>query len=155
MADRVGVMRSGHLEQVATPADVYDRPATAFVAQFVGAMNHLPGSLVDAGHVRVADQVLQLVEQGSATTGPVDVLVRPEAVGVEPDADGPYGVLVATFRGPTTRLLLRDAHGSELTADVASHRAASLSPGERVRIALPQAPVLVTPAPVPAPAPVG
>ncbi len=43
MADRVGVMRAGKLEQVAAPDELYDRPATAFVAEFVGTMNRLPG----------------------------------------------------------------------------------------------------------------
>src|ERR1700691_3013676 len=45
MADRVGVMRAGKLEQVAAPDELYDRPATAFVAEFVGTMNRLPGEL--------------------------------------------------------------------------------------------------------------
>ena len=49
MADRVGVMRAGKLEQLATPDELYDRPATAFVAEFVGTMNRLPGVLESGG----------------------------------------------------------------------------------------------------------
>src|ERR1700685_2229828 len=45
MSDRVGVMRAGKLEQVAAPDELYDRPATAFVAEFVGTMNRLPAEL--------------------------------------------------------------------------------------------------------------
>ena len=45
MADRVGVMRAGRLEQVADPDELYSRPATAFVAEFVGTMNRLPAEL--------------------------------------------------------------------------------------------------------------
>ena len=45
MADRVGVMRDGRLEQMAAPAELYARPATPFVAQFVGTMNRLPGEV--------------------------------------------------------------------------------------------------------------
>ncbi len=45
IADRVGVMRAGHLEQLAPPTDVYSRPATAFVAEFVGLSNRLAGEL--------------------------------------------------------------------------------------------------------------
>ncbi len=48
MADRVGVMRAGKLEQVAAPDELYSRPATAFVAEFVGTMNRLPGELAAA-----------------------------------------------------------------------------------------------------------
>lgn len=44
MADRVGVMRNGRLEQVAVPSEVYSRPATVFVAEFVGTMNRIPGT---------------------------------------------------------------------------------------------------------------
>ena len=49
MADRVGVMRAGRLEQVADPAELYSRPATAFVAEFVGTMNRLPAELGASG----------------------------------------------------------------------------------------------------------
>src|SRR6201993_5566476 len=45
MADRVGVMREGRLEQIAAPDQLYDHPATAFVAEFVGVMNRIPGEL--------------------------------------------------------------------------------------------------------------
>ena len=49
IADRVGVMRDGRLEQLDTPENVYRHPATAFVAEFVGAMNRVPGRIADGG----------------------------------------------------------------------------------------------------------
>ena len=55
MADRVGVMRQGKLEQIAAPDELYDDPATAFVAEFVGIMNRIPGELQrrrDGGRAR-------------------------------------------------------------------------------------------------------
>src|SRR6201995_4556448 len=58
IADRVGVMRSGRLEQCAPPAVLYDRPATPFVAEFVGTMNRLPGQTEVGGRGRVGSQVL-------------------------------------------------------------------------------------------------
>src|SRR3712207_9036278 len=45
VADRVGVMRAGRLEQLDVPSEVYLRPATAFVADFVGLSNRLPGTV--------------------------------------------------------------------------------------------------------------
>ena len=45
LADRVGVMKDGRLEQVAAPGDLYAEPATAFVAEFVGTMDPVPGRL--------------------------------------------------------------------------------------------------------------
>ncbi len=53
IADRVGVMHSGRLEQLDTPENVYRRPATQFVAEFVGAMNRLPGRIGDNHEVQV------------------------------------------------------------------------------------------------------
>ena len=49
IADRVGVMHNGRLEQLDTPENVYRHPATPFVAEFVGAMNRLPGRIGDSG----------------------------------------------------------------------------------------------------------
>ena len=60
MADRVGVMRDGRLEQVAAPSELYARPATAFVAEFVGTMNRIPGELEADGRVRVLGATLPI-----------------------------------------------------------------------------------------------
>ena len=51
MADRVGVMSNGKLEQIAAPDELYTDPATAFVAEFVGVMNRIPGELQPGGQV--------------------------------------------------------------------------------------------------------
>ena len=58
MADRVGVMRDGRLEQVAAPGELYAHPATAFVAEFVGTMNRIPGELEGDGRVHVLGSTL-------------------------------------------------------------------------------------------------
>jgi putative spermidine/putrescine transport system ATP-binding protein len=142
MADRVGVMRAGRLEQCAAPAELYDRPATPFVAEFVGTMNHLPGVTEAGGRVRVAEQ--SLPADGDTPAGEqVTVLVRPEAVVVEPDDRGDSVVVVATFRGATVRLRLLRSDGTELLADLPSHRAADVTPGTRVAFKLLEGPVLL------------
>ena len=64
MADRVGVMRDGKLEQVADPSELYSRPATAFVAEFVGTMNRLPGELAGAGTVTVLGASCAVIQGG-------------------------------------------------------------------------------------------
>ncbi|MBF9128306.1 ABC transporter ATP-binding protein, partial [Plantactinospora sp. S1510] len=61
VADRVGVMRGGRLEQLATPAEIYLRPASAFVADFVGLSNRIPARTAPDGTVRILDQTLPLV----------------------------------------------------------------------------------------------
>jgi putative spermidine/putrescine transport system ATP-binding protein len=64
MADRVGVMRDGRLEQVADPSELYSRPATAFVAEFVGTMNRLPGELAGPGTVMVLGASCAVIGHG-------------------------------------------------------------------------------------------
>jgi putative spermidine/putrescine transport system ATP-binding protein len=51
LADRIGVMRAGAIEQLGTPADIYHRPSTAFVARFVGAMNLVPAKVLAAAGI--------------------------------------------------------------------------------------------------------
>jgi putative spermidine/putrescine transport system ATP-binding protein len=149
MADRVGVMHDGRLEQCATPAELYDRPATPFVAEFVGTMNHLSGIADGDGHVRIGDQLLPAAGPLPPTGHAVTALVRPEAVIVTPDEHGDTVVVVATFRGANLRLRLRRADGSELLADLPSHRAAQVHPGARVTVSLLERPMLIQAAEAP------
>ncbi|TQS30331.1 ABC transporter ATP-binding protein [Microbispora sp. KK1-11] len=146
MADRVAVLRDGRLEQVADPATLYDRPATPFVAEFVGAMNHLPG-LVSDDRVTVLGQTLP-VEGEAPGTAQADVLVRPEAVLVTPvassGAEGDGIVMVSSFRGSTARLRVRLGDGTEVLADVPGHDSARFAPGTAVRVGLVERPVLVS-----------
>jgi putative spermidine/putrescine transport system ATP-binding protein len=138
VADRVGVMRAGRLEQLGTPADVYLQPATAFVADFVGLSNRLPGRL-DGDGVVVLGTRLPLVSpagQGSEVTA----LVRPESIEVVPATDGPGRVLTVSFLGPTSRITV--SVGERLVvAQVASSRLAELAAGTPVRLELRPVPV--------------
>jgi putative spermidine/putrescine transport system ATP-binding protein len=140
VADRVGVMRAGRLEQLGPPADVYLQPVSAFVADFVGLSNRLPGR-VDGDGVEVLGTRLPLVSPGGH--GPqVTALVRPESVDVVPDPAGDGEVLTASFLGPTSRVTVavRDAL---VVAQVASSRLTDLAAGTRVRVELRPVPVAV------------
>ena len=158
MADRVAVMRAGRLEQCAAPAELYDRPATAFVAEFVGTMNHLPGTMLDSGLVESAGQRLPVDGERPKPGTKVKVLLRPEALDVEP-LEGPEAgtdaaretgtgegvVRIATFLGSVTRLTIALGDGTEAKADLPSHRAAQFPAGIRVRVVPAPRPVLVLP----------
>ncbi|MEZ0065264.1 putative spermidine/putrescine transport system ATP-binding protein [Streptacidiphilus sp. MAP12-20] len=143
MADRVAVMHAGRLEQCDTPAELYARPTTAFVAEFVGTMNRIPGAVAAAGDVvEVLGQRLPI--DGTTTVrGDADVLVRPENVNVT--AGGGQGALVAgtTFLGAVTRLAVQLPDGSILKADLSTHDAAVLPAGTGVTVSLPERAVLV------------
>ncbi|MFG2583081.1 ABC transporter ATP-binding protein [Streptomyces malaysiensis] len=141
MADRVAVMRAGRLEQCAPPSELYGRPATAFVAEFVGTMSRIPGHL-DGTTVEVLGQRLPADGEVPATPE-VDVLVRPEAVHVAAEGQGDARVVATAFLGATTRLTVRMADGVEIKADLSTHEAAALAAGTAVRVSLPRRPVLV------------
>ncbi len=138
VADRVGVMRAGRLEQLAAPAEVYLRPASAFVADFVGLSNRLPGHL-DGDAVTVLGTRLPLVQQPA--TGPeVTALVRPESVGIVPDPGGAARVLSTAFLGPTSRVTVA-VGDSVVVAQVSGELLAELSVGSPVRVELRPVPV--------------
>ncbi|MCM3807460.1 ABC transporter ATP-binding protein [Streptomyces sp. DR7-3] len=141
MADRVAVMRAGRLEQCAPPSELYGRPATAFVAEFVGTMSRIPGHL-DGMTVEVLGQRLPADGEVPATPE-VDVLVRPEAVHIAAEGQGDARVVATAFLGATTRLTVRMADGVEIKADLSTHEAAALATGTTVRVSLPRRPVLV------------
>jgi putative spermidine/putrescine transport system ATP-binding protein len=109
MADRVCVMRSGRIEQVDTPSNLYAAPSTTFVAEFVGTMNRIPG-VIEGGRVGLLGTMadIRTVAGHPADSRPsgtaVDVLVRPEGLAVTPSAGGRGLVMTTTFLGSVTRL---------------------------------------------------
>ena len=122
MSDRIGVFNAGRLEQVGTPAQVYDAPATRFVAQFVGAANVLEGAAAQrlAGHAAA--------------------MLRPERVRLaRPDEPARAAGLVAEvqFFGAFTRVKV-DVGDALLQADLPSAAAAADAerpePGQRVQL---------------------
>ena len=143
VADRVGVMRSGRLEQVASPDELYERPATAFVAQFVGTMNRLPARL-GSGHVDLLG-TRRPVAGPSPSSGPVVALVRPESLQVAADPQGTGLVVTRTFSGASTRVLIALPDGVEVRVDLASAASGDLTPGTAVRVTPAERAVLVVP----------
>ncbi|PVC64094.1 spermidine/putrescine ABC transporter ATP-binding protein [Streptomyces sp. CS065A] len=145
MADRVAVLNAGRLEQCAPPAELYERPATPFVAEFVGTMNRVPGQLTGDGSVVVAGASLPVDGDIPAGRGPVDVLIRPESIAASADADGTATVVSASFLGSVTRVLLDLPDGASVKADLPSRDATELAPGVRARVTPVRRPVLVVP----------
>jgi putative spermidine/putrescine transport system ATP-binding protein len=143
MADRVGVMRAGKIEQVAEPAELYSRPATAFVAEFVGTMNRLPAELGGGGSVVTVLGVTVPTQEGGPSSGPVHALVRPENLTVAA-AEGGNGIVTGrTFLGAVTRVAVRLSGDTEVAVDMSSAAALEMAPGIAVQVSLPSAPVLV------------
>jgi putative spermidine/putrescine transport system ATP-binding protein len=146
MADRVGVMSRGKLEQIAAPDELYDHPATAFVAEFVGIMNRVPGELQGGGTVTALDKTVPVMNQDAdLSPGPVDVLVRPEGLTMAVIDNGNGIVTTRTFLGSVTRVGVLLSGDVTVQIDKPSSEAAALAPGSSVSVTLPGDPVLVAP----------
>jgi putative spermidine/putrescine transport system ATP-binding protein len=139
LGDRVGVMSAGRLEQIAPPAELYDRPATAFVAEFVGLTNRLKGHAGD-GVVEILGARIPLLE-GSAGPGPVAALVRPEAVKLIPEDGATSRVLAVSFLGSLGRVQVQLSDGDLVVAQVPATDVTGLAPGTTVRVTVVPAPV--------------
>ena len=144
MSDRVAVMREGRIEQVSTPEELYERPATEFVASFVGVANLLRGRTVDASEGRTGVELdggarVRAREVRSRRLGcEVTVVIRPERAELSSldGADGPVDGLVGevvneVFGGNTWRYRIATAAG-ELQAH--RTRRASARPGDAVHV---------------------
>jgi putative spermidine/putrescine transport system ATP-binding protein len=155
MADRVGVMRLGKLEQIAAPDELYGDPATAFVAEFVGIMNRIPAELQASANPRtvaVLGSTVPVKDQEPAETqsavggdGPVDVLVRPEGLTMQVVENGSGIVTHRTFLGSVTRVRVLLSGDVTVQIDRPSSEAAALAPGTSVSVTLPPEPVLIAP----------
>ena len=144
MADRVGVMKDGSLEQIAEPAELYTRPATAFVAEFVGTMNRIPGEVSSGGQATALGSVTGVQSScADVPAGPVDVLVRPENLRIAAIAGGNGIVTNRTFLGSVSRIGVLLSGDVTVQVDVPSAAAAQLLPGASVQVSLDGSPVQV------------
>jgi iron(III) transport system ATP-binding protein len=100
LADRVGVLQAGRVEQMAPPQQVYHRPATRFVASFVGAADFLPGVVDREG---IVTEVGTFANVDRLPEGqPVEVMIRPDDISFVPEAGGPGTITRRYFRGSET-----------------------------------------------------
>jgi len=99
LGDRVGVMREGEMEQLGTPEEVFHRPQTRFVAEFLGQTEFLPGIVTG---VTVATSLGALPSPAGLPDGAaVEIAIRPDDVTFVPDDDGPACVVERQFAGMT------------------------------------------------------
>lgn len=125
MADRIAVMNGGVIEQFGTPSELYRDPASAFIADFIGASNWLPYARIDAHHARVGQR--ELVVDATLTHAHGRLFLRPESVRVLTERNTPRehdipatntmlaDVLDGTFLGQHYQLALRPEGMSGVT----------------------------------------
>lgn len=136
VADRIAVMNGGIIEQIGTPEELYQKPATPFVAEFIGLSNTIVGQ-VTSGRVAVLGNSLELLNPEFGD-GHAEAFVRPEDLVIAVDNGGDHGsagvVTATSFLGSMrrTRVLLGD--GSELSVQhTVGH---SFEIGESVRVSV-------------------
>jgi ABC-type Fe3+/spermidine/putrescine transport system ATPase subunit len=130
MSDRVAVMFQGQIEQVGQKLEVYNQPATRFVASFVGAPNKLTGRVTASANGLLSidwdglDLVTQ-VKEGLAIGDPVEIYIKSERIALSASSDGPHGegdaanrldgsVRDIIFKGQFSDYFVRLPNGSEL-----------------------------------------
>ena len=119
MSDRIAVMHAGKVEQLGTPEELYERPATRFVADFIGSTNLLRGRIEADGRVRLeSGEVAHVAHDGMPDGSEVEISVRPEAISIVPaSAEDAIKATVeqAAYLGTTISYQLRTAGGLALT----------------------------------------
>jgi spermidine/putrescine transport system ATP-binding protein len=160
MSDRIAVMNAGNVEQIGSPTEIYDRPATVFVASFIGQANLWAGrqiARIDADHVEVEVLGTKLRARPGDTAietgGHATLMVRPERVRVSLEApDGDVACVRSTvqdmtFQGPVVRLSLAAPDGSPIVAHVGpEQQLPTVRPGDQVHVCWSSDASLVLPA---------
>jgi spermidine/putrescine transport system ATP-binding protein len=151
MSDRIAVMDRGRVEQVGDPEDVYERPATTFVAGFIGVSNLMPASISAPGEVHLDHgPVLRVPTDGLAPSEHCQAVVRPEKLQIEPlgaGAGGPESnglprvegtVESSIYLGTSTQIVVDLGDGVRMTVLVpnASEAERQRLPGGGARVAL-------------------
>ncbi len=133
VADRVVVLNNGRIEQVGTPEDVYDRPASAFVYDFIGESISLPVN-VESGHIRFDGRALALDTQG-APAGPARLFIRPYDVALVLPADALLAGTVKHVKafGPNLRVEVEVRGPAEpIALEIQARRDENVEPGQAI-----------------------
>ncbi|MCS6855633.1 MAG: ABC transporter ATP-binding protein, partial [Elioraea sp.] len=134
LGDRVAVMRAGRIEQVGTAEEIYHRPATRFVAEFVGTLNVLAGTVQD-GALHLPGGTLPA---NGLAPGPAVAACRPEQLRLDPEGTLSGRVTAAFFLGDRVRVVIEGAAAGPITLETTG---AGPRPGDIVRLsAAPPAP---------------
>ena len=118
MSDRIAVMCAGEIQQIGTPSEIYNAPATRFVADFIGESNILDGVMLRDFRVEFAGQEFTCVDAGFGSRETVYLCVRPEAVCVSAEPVSGFGIQITVTDNICTGNLIKsigvDADGHEL-----------------------------------------
>ena len=138
MSDKIVVINDGAIQQAGTPKKIYDEPANAFVANFIGESNILSGTMIADYKVQFCGAVFECEDKGYAKNEPVDLVIRPEDIKVYQQGSGKgvlNGTVISTvFKGTHYEMIIASEH-YEFTAQNIDGKAV----GEAVEIKIPPA----------------
>ena len=103
MSDTIVVMNQGYIQQMGTPEQIYNEPENAFVADFIGDSNIVPGLMIRDELVEIFGAKFTCVDKGFGNNRPVDVVIRPEDVELVSPEEG-------TLKGVCTHLIFKGVH---------------------------------------------
>lgn len=103
MSDTIVVMNQGYIQQIGTPEDIYNEPENAFVADFIGESNIVPGLMIHDELVEIFGAKFACVDKGFGNNKPVDVVIRPEDIDLLKPEEG-------TLQGVVTHLIFKGVH---------------------------------------------
>ena len=151
VADRIVVMNGGAIEQVGRPEEIYARPATRFVAEFLGDTNVLDGVVLPEGGVRIGTAALSAGSPGGARAGDrVAFCIRPSDIVLSATGDGLAATVRSVeFRGGHYKVTVHaDALAATLRAEIsrAQKEALGLAPGSAVAVSFPAESAVLFPA---------
>ncbi|MBV8393961.1 MAG: ABC transporter ATP-binding protein, partial [Alphaproteobacteria bacterium] len=135
LSDRVAVMNNGRLEQVATTTEIYERPATDFVADFVGESNLFHGTAGEGGAIFLPNGRLLQAARASRPGSAVGVLIRPERFSATSANAFEGEVVEAVYLGTSFKLRLKTADDLELIVRQPA-RGRLPAAGERVTVGI-------------------
>jgi spermidine/putrescine transport system ATP-binding protein len=139
MADQIVVMNNGHIEQAGAPTELYEHPATAFVAGFLGVSNLLPGEVSGPDSVTLRDGTTVTVPADllSEHTGSISIGIRPEKIRpVAGEGNELHATVVeSAYIGVSTQYIVETAAGS-VSLYVQNERpgASALGDGQRLTV---------------------
>jgi spermidine/putrescine ABC transporter ATP-binding subunit len=141
LSDRIAVMHGGRIEQLGAPREIYERPATRFVAEFIGASTVLRGRATAPDRVALPGGELRVLGVAGLRAGEaVELAIRPERIRLTGETrenvmDGRVAGVV--YQGVQTELTVEIGGGQRLLVFVAEPALAALAPGQTVRLHLP------------------
>jgi spermidine/putrescine ABC transporter ATP-binding subunit len=141
LSDRIAVMHGGRIEQLGAPREIYERPATRFVAEFIGASTVLRGRATAPDRVALPGGELRVLGVAGLRAGEaVELAIRPERIRLTGETrenvmDGRVAGVV--YQGVQTELTVEIGGGQRLLVFVAEPAPAALAPGQTVRLHLP------------------